>query len=343
MNIKIRNTIIFGVFLLILFAFSFTQAFGKDRLYPPEENQATPFDGLVFDQATSIDNLAVTRSLEKGQDGPLIKYDISFSHEGDPADVRILNTPVRNIFLPEGVQASLSKVTLKGDYQGLSASILENLELQDRYKKLDSFDFLPLSQTRIPLDEDIGDYAFTVYTLPRDFVYGQGQVLSSLGVFITNAQVDKFSDQLGLEEDSDLEPVAKTQRQEGTYVNSLELIDRQAVSRISTKEKLALVIFIISLALVLAGIWLEAPLADKLLSPGLALAVLSIHPALSSGVSALGAMIILPIMAGLGHVIGRVFKRDRLVFEVKDFQQALAILIGVFIISTFVFIVPRGI
>ncbi|MDO5036955.1 MAG: hypothetical protein Q4E37_01505 [Tissierellia bacterium] len=342
MDIKIRNIIIFGIFLVILLGLNFTGAFGQGLLYSQEKNEATAFDGLVFDQPANVKDLRITRGTEGDKRGHVIKYDVSFSYEGGPSDLRILNSPVRTIFFQEGVQPSLSKATLKGDYEEINRSLQENLKLADHYKKLDSFGFLAQSQIRLPLKEEVGDYTFTVYTKPRDFIYGRDKRLAEIAVFLTNARVEKFTDDLGLDKASGLEAASKTEKIAGSYVNSLELMDKASLSKISTWTKIARVLFIGGLILVLATIWLNQVKLRGLTSLGFGLVLLTLYPAIGSGVSSLGSMVIMPIMAFIGHLMVRLFPRKKLALEGKDFKQALALGLVFFFVATFVYIVPRG-
>ncbi len=223
MNIRLRNTIIYGIFLLIVFLFTLTPYFGDEVTLPVEKNQARSFDGLIFDEPVNISNLSVKRSVETDKSENLYKYDIHFNYSGDASDLRILSTPVRQIFFPDNVVASRSNATLKGEYDKINRAIIPSLSTADWFAKLTEDKFLATSEIRLPLNEKIGEYDFTVYTKPRELVLQTDKTLAEVGIFITNAKMVKFTEDVHLA-DANLSPKTTTKEESGIYVNALEIV-----------------------------------------------------------------------------------------------------------------------
>ena len=113
MNERIKKLVVFAIFILVLMLASLTAFFSKSLMWPNAEVNRE-FDGILFNNADGVENLQVSRSLEKGANENLIKYDIKFNYTGEDSTARILGTPNRQIFFDEGVGFSKSKVKLNG-------------------------------------------------------------------------------------------------------------------------------------------------------------------------------------------------------------------------------------
>ena len=321
MNKKMQNVILFGIFLLIVFSSILTQFFGASILYPSITKENTSFDGLIFDQPVNISNLSLVRSIEKDQEENLYKYDIRFTYTGDPSDLRILNTPVRQIYFPEGVSPSRSNATLKGEYDKINQSILESLHLKDRYTIDEDFKFLTKSEIRVPLSEDVGEYSFTVYTSPREFTYQGDKKLSDIGVFITNAKCEKFTDNLGIgKNEKNLKPVTNTKSQSGTFINSLELIDESNVKSTNIINKVTTALFILSIVAVLLTIAFMNKNLKFLTLLGIYVSIITMPSLFNKGLSNVAVLLILPALGYLGYLINNLIYKDKMQLKNKDFK-----------------------
>lgn len=341
MNIRLRNTIIYGIFLLIVFLFSMTHYFGDEVTFPVEKNQARSFDGLIFDEPVNITNLTVKRSVEADQNENLYKYDIHFNYTGDPSDLRILNTPVRQIFFPEDVMASRSNATLKGEYDKVNQAIIPSLSTTEWFTKLNDSKFLAKSEIRVPLNETTNEYDFTIYTKPRELVLQNDKYLAEVGIFISNAKMGKFTDDIQLI-DKDLSPKTTTKEESGIYINALEIVNDSVAKSLNRNHNVGMGLFIISVIMVLATIWINRPQLMPLRIVGMFLTILSFAPFLNKGVSNMAAIIILPVLTFIGYVLTKLFGRRRFVIKANDLKQALGISLIFLLVSVLVFIVPRG-
>lgn len=319
-----------------------THYFGDEVTFPIEKNQAKSFDGLIFDEPVNISNLTVKRSVETDQNENLYKYDIHFNYSGDPSDLRILNTPVRQIFFPEDVIASRSNATLKGEYDKINQAIIPSLSTAEWFTKLSDDKFLAKSEIRLPLDEEINEYDFTIYTKPRDLVLQTDKTLAEVGVFITNAKMGKFTDDVHLADD-DLSPKMTTKEESGIYVNALEIVNDPVAKNMKLGHNVGMFVFIISVIMVLASIWINRPQLMRLRVVGIFLNILSFAPFLNKGVSNVGALVVLPILTFIAYVLTQLFGRRKFVLKANDFKRALGVALIFLVVSIFVFIVPRGI
>ena len=100
MDKKIKNYIIYAVFIVLLFLSTLFKSFSTDVLWPKDQNYKGSFDGIIFSDPQDIAGLNVTRTIFKENNKDLVKYDISFLYEGDFGNLRILGNPVGQIFLP---------------------------------------------------------------------------------------------------------------------------------------------------------------------------------------------------------------------------------------------------
>lgn len=341
MNKKLQNGIIFAIFLLIVFLSTLLQAFRSDILYPSMVQENSSFDGLIFDNPVNVSDFSVVRSIEKSGDSNLFKYDVSFHYSGDRSDVRILNTPVRQIYLPEGVEPSRSNATLKGEYEKVNQSILESMNLKNIYGLDSDFAFLAKSEMRISLNEDVGEYQMTVYTAPREITYTGHKKLADAGVFITNARTERFTDNLGIR-DKGIKPFTNTKTQSGIYVNSLEIVNQNTVNTANLLDKVSAAFFVIGFVLVVATIFLGKKNLFPVTLVGMYLTLLSMPGLLSKGGSNLGILVIFPVLSFLAYLGAKLIHKPKLKLEAKDFKQALGATILFFFLCILLFIVPRG-
>ena len=76
MNERIKKLVVFAIFILVLMLASLTAFFSKSLMWPNAEVNRE-FDGILFNNADGVENLQVSRSLEKEANENLIKYDIN--------------------------------------------------------------------------------------------------------------------------------------------------------------------------------------------------------------------------------------------------------------------------
>ena len=120
MDKKIKNYIIYAVFIVLLFLSTLFKSFSTDVLWPKDQNAKGSFDGIIFSDPQDISGLNVTRTIFKENNKDLVKYDVSFLYEGDFGNLRILGNPVSQIFLPNKMNPVFSDVTLKGEYNKIN-------------------------------------------------------------------------------------------------------------------------------------------------------------------------------------------------------------------------------
>ncbi|MDO5301688.1 MAG: hypothetical protein Q4E76_04255 [Tissierellia bacterium] len=340
MNKQLQGLGILLGFFVIIFLLTLTSQYGAQYLYPSTFGENTAFDGLIFDEPVKVNNLTVKRSNEAHGSNYLYKYDIHFSYEGDPSDVRILGTPVRNIYFPEGVTPSRSNATLKGDYDQINTAVKENLTVKDIVAKNENFAFLPKSEMRLPLTEDVGEYDFTIYAAPRKLHYGIGEPLADVAVFVTNSRVSGFTDSVGVDNPT-IQPFTSTHNQSGMYSNVLELVNEPLLARVQLMDKVSIALFVLAVVMAVAGIFLGKNFRILILV-GMVLGAYTMPFALGMGMSHLASLIIIPLLALLAHVLYKLMGREQLRLEGKDFRQGLGIALLSLIISVLIFVVPAG-
>ncbi|MGO1581020.1 MAG: hypothetical protein ACTHWZ_06400 [Peptoniphilaceae bacterium] len=339
MNNKFKNLILFCIFILILFISTFTNQFSTTSIWSQSNDISAEFSGLLFKNPTDVSNLTIERSVVKDKKESLIKYNIEFLHQGNDSNLRILGSPVRQVFFNDNIIPSHSEVTLKGDYDKVNEKLFnEKLSLRDSYKKTEDYEFKSNSYIRVPLQEEESTYSFTLYYKPRDLIYNQDKKVASSSVFITNAKVDKFTNSQKMGENEN-----PTFNEGGFYVNAQELKDNSAISKISLLNNITSILFIISLVGVLAIIWLDKKSLSKLYIPLFMVIILTFYRFLGIGASTLAILIILPIISYLGACIARLMEKTTLILTKKELKQNLAYTILFFLLLLIIVVIPRAI
>lgn len=338
MNKKLKNVILFGIFILFLFISTFSKQFDSSNLWKDANDSGHGFNGLLFKNPIDVSNLTISRNIEKTSSKNLIKYDIEFEYSGEDSSVRILGTPVRQIFFGNSVEPSHSVVELKGDYDNINAKLFnEKFSLRDYYKKTQDYNFKAISQIRVPLTSEDSTYSFTVYYEPRELLYRGKDLVSESSAFITNAKVDKFSNAQKMGDNEN-----PTFSQGGFYVNAQEIKNNSAISRISIFNNLSYIIFLASTILVFALIWLDNKKLNKLYPIFLMLIILTFYRFLGKGSTTLGILVGYPILGYLGICISKLMNKDTLTLSKQELKQSLAYTIVFFIIILIVLIIPRA-
>ena len=339
MQKQLKNGIIFVVFLLLCFLLTFSPLMKDKVVLSPDEAKNAAFDGLIFDDPTAIDSLQVTRRIEKGPK-TLYRYDVKFHYQGKGSSVRVLGVPVRNVYLPKGANGSKSKVKLKGEYDKINGAVYDNLQMKNLLDK-EKIAFQATSEMRIPLSEDVEDYAFTIVTDPATVTAYTGKTMADIGVFLTNVKMEKFSDALGIE-DKGLRPETSTKTQSGVYMNTLELIDGKVMSRTTTAKTVAVAASVIAVVCGLALLLLDKGKLLPVVYVAMVLFAFAIPVARLKAPSNAGIFIGLPLLAFVGYLLFKLMTRSRLKLKAVDFKQALGMAIVVFVLATYFFAVPRG-
>ncbi|WP_077075477.1 hypothetical protein [Aedoeadaptatus urinae] len=339
MQKQLKNGIIFVVFLLLCFLLTFSPLMKDKAVLSPTEAKNAAFDGLIFDDPTAIDSLQVTRRIEKGP-RTLYRYDVKFHYQGKDSSVRVLGVPVRNVYLPKGANGSKSKVKLKGEYDKINGAVYDNLQMKKLLNK-EKITFQATSEMRIPLSEEVEDYAFTIVTDPATITAYTGKTVADIGVFLTNVKMEKFSDALGIE-DKGLRPETSTKTQSGIYTNTLELIDGKAMSHMSTARTIAIVAVVASVVCGLALLLLDKGKLFPVVYVAMVLFAFAVPVARLKVPSNVGIFIGMPILAFVGYLLFKLMSRGRLKLKSVDLRQALGMAIAVFVLATYLFAVPRG-
>lgn len=338
MSRKLKNVILFGIFIVILFLSTLTRQFSTDILWKQDENSAKEFQGILFQNPSDVTNFRVSRSSVDGYDGNLIKYNVEFSYIGDGSSFRVLGTPVRQIFFEAPIEAKYSVANLKGDYDKISNMLFNEklslkLPLDPKETKLQA-----KSEIRVKLDSEVENYNFSLYYTPMDIKYRQKDIVSRTSVFLTNAKVDKFTN---LQKVTDAQNVSFSDS--GFTVNAEEFKDNSKLSGISILNNLSRIIFIVSTLLVLALIWIDK---KNVLSINILLTMLmtlTFYRLLDMGATSIGALVIMPIIGYIATCISRLMSKDTLKLTSKELKQNLAYTIVFFIVILIVVIIPRAI
>lgn len=340
MSKRLKNVILFGIFIVILFISTFSSQFGKNILWSNENNEGRGFNGLLFKNPVEISELIVSRSFENKNSKDLIRYDVEFIFSGEDSSLRILGTPTRQIFFDEGIVPSHSVVSLKGDYDKINDQLFnEKLKHAELYKNVLDYEYKPISEIRVPLSSDIEKYSFSIYYEPRDLVYKNKDVVAKNTVFITNAKVDKF-----VNAEKDLEGENPYFNQSGFYVNAQEVLNSNAISRISIMNNIASVIFVASVVLVLILIWIDKKKLSNLYSLLLLLILLTFYRFLGVGTSTLAILTIYPILAYIAICISKLMGKEKNSLKItsRDLKQALGYTLLFFIVTLLICIIPRA-
>ena len=338
MSKKLKNFILFVVFIAILFVSTFSSQFSNEVLWSKEPNDGGGFSGLLFKNPVEISDLVVSRAIEgKGKDS-LIRYDVEFSFSGDQSSLRILGIPVRQVFFNDGVVPKHSVVKLKGDYDKINEQLFNNkLKHRELYKNVKNYKFDAISEIRVPLESNIEKYKFSIYYEPDQLIYNKKKVVAENSVFITNARVQKF-----VNVSKDIEGENLNFSQSGFYVNAQEIINKSEISKISLINNVDSVLFVVSVICVLILIWMDKKKLNKLYILFLLLILLTFHRFLGLGVSTLAVLVIYPILAYIAACVARLMGKEELKLTKKDLKQNLAYTIAFFVVTLIIIIIPRA-
>ncbi|WP_138158841.1 hypothetical protein [Peptoniphilus catoniae] len=338
MSKRLKNAIIFGIFILILFISTLTGKFSANNLWSQSEGISSEFGGLLFKDPADVLNLTVQRSIDKSDGEDIVKYDVEFIYQGQDSDLRILGTPVRQVFFGKGLVPSHSVVNIKGDYDKINDKLFnEKLSLNDYYKKTENYEFTAKSQIRLPLENREEAYSFTLYYKPRDLMYKSEDKFASMSVFITNARVDKFTNSQKMGENEN-----PTFSESGFYVNAQEVKNDSKVSRVSLFNNVTYLVFVVSVILVAGLIWLDKKSLSKLFIPLFMLIILTFYKFLGLAASTPVILIVFPILSYIGTSLARLMTKDTLKLTKKELKQNLAYTIAFFVFMLVVIIIPRA-
>lgn len=339
MNKKIKNYIIFALFILILFVFTFTKQFRTNMLWPDKYNTQPEFSGLQFQNPGDIEGLSITRSIVDNGNTKLIKMDVTFEFTGTNSTLRILGTPQREMFLNAGVTPVFSKQKLKGDFDKVNDVLFnEKLKYKEFYKKIPNYQFEPITEVKIPLDQSVPSYNFTLYVQPRNLYYANKGIVAYNNVFITNARVEKVVEQMG-----DINPDKQTFQQSGYYVNTIEVTNNSLINRVSFVNILSKIIFFAALALMVGLIWLDKKKMWPIYTGLFYLMTLTFYRVLGFSGTMFGTIILYPILAYIAAIAARIMERDTIAVKKKDLKQSLGIVLAFLVIVIIIFVIPRGI
>lgn len=338
MNERIKKLVVFAIFILVLMLASLTAFFSKSLMWPNAEVNRE-FDGILFNNADGVENLQVSRSLEKGANENLIKYDIKFNYTGEDSTARILGTPNRQIFFDEGVGFSKSKVNLKGDFDKINKSLFEEklkLKVKDFYNKTDNKDFKSVSEVKLALKEKVGEYEFTVYYKPNPLYFSGGQKVEDASIFVTNAKVENWTESI-----KSSNSVKEAYTNSGYYVNKIELINQGLINKISLINTASTVIFLVLTLGVIALIWFDRGNFQIYLG-ALFLMIPAFYRFIDKGTSNLGVLIAYPILGLIASIAARFLASDGdFTFGNKEMKQSVAFLLMYFVFSLVLFVIPR--
>ncbi len=336
MSERIKKYIIFAIFIIVLFLSSLTQFFSKDLLWP-DDGKDRYFSGIIFQNPTNVEDLVVSRSVENQNNEDLIKYTISFTYTGEDSTARIMGVPARHIFFEEGILPYYSIANLKGDYEKVNNTLFNaKFRLRDFYNKSKDNFYKPYSVMRIPLEEKIGDYSFTVYYKPENLLFSGRRVVEKTSVFITNARMSDFK-----ESTKTTDSIKEAFNDSGYYVNKLEMINSSFVSRINILNTLATVVFLVLCLFVVVMIWFNRNNYILYVVP-MFIMISTFYRFIDKGSSNLGIIIIYPILGFIGALAGKLISKDVVMVDKKDLKQSLGLALMYLCFCIIVFIVPRA-
>ena len=338
MNERIKKLVVFAIFLLVLMLASLTAFFSKSLLWP-NSNVNREFDGILFNNADGVENLQVTRSVEKDGNESLIKYDINFNYTGEDTTARILGTPNRQIYFDEGVTYGKSKVNLKGDFDKINKSLFEEklkLKVKDFYNKTDKKEFKAVSEVKLSLKEKVGEYNFQVYYKANPLYFSGGQKVEDASVFVTNAKVENWT-----ETTKSTNSVKEAYTNSGYYVNKLELINQGLINKISLINTISTVVLLVISLGVIALIWFDRGNFQIYLG-AFFIMIPAFYRFIDKGTSNLGVLIAYPILGCIGSIAARyIGSEGEFKFGTKEMKQSVAFLLIYFVFSVIFFMIPR--
>lgn len=337
MNKKIRNFIIYAIFLLIVAGCTLTPWFGSEFLWKAENNKEVPFSGIYFDTPTNINNFKIRRSENNSSGKNLISYDIEFEYIGNDSSMRIIGKLGEQAFFGDTVVPRHSKATLKGEYDVINNLLFDDkLNYGDLYKKIENYKLTSISEIRVPLSESVKDYKFKISYEPKELIYSENNKLATLTVFLTNARVDNFTDSEYINQSE-----VQSFNESGMYVNVLELFDDAKINSINFWKNVNNVIFILSTILVVGLIWLGRTSNPYILMALMFANILTLYAFFEIGITTKGILYIFPILGIVTVILSRLMARDRLAFNKYDFSQSLGGAILLALLGIIVYVVPN--
>lgn len=336
MSEKIKKYIIFAAFIIVLLLLSLSHFFSKDLLWPSSgENRY--FSGIIFQNPTGIEDLIVTRSVERENNEYLIKYNYNFSYKGEDSTARIMGLPVRQIYFDEDTNPVHSVAKLRGDYEKINNTLFSTkFKLKDYYKKSGKDNYIPLTTIRIPLVEREGSYSFDAYYRPESLLFSGGRIVERTSIFLTNARVSDFKESTKI-----TDSIKEAFNDSGFYVNKLELINDKLVTRINIVNTCATIGFLFSMIFLIAMIWFNKANHFYYLIPMLAI-IPTFYRFLGKGTSNLGILLIYPILGFLAAFSSKLISKDHVEVESKDLKQSLAFALAFYAFCILFFIIPRA-
>lgn len=340
-NKKIINLIIYAILFVVLALSVLSPLIGKELLWNPEANTSMPFNGINFDVPTNISNFKITRSINESLNRELISYDVEFKYTGDDSNMRIIGKLGEQAFFGSGVVPKKSNVVLKGDFGVINDSLFnEKLQLKDYYKKTEDYQLDSISEVRVPLTEDIGEYKFRVSYEPRKLVYNLGEELGTMAVFITNGRVDKFSD-TKYEEEKTNKIETQSYVEQKIYVNLLESFDEKQISNLERNKNINNVIFILSVLASIIMIWINKKTNPFILVCLIFVNILTFYRFFNLGVATKAVVFIFPILGYIGLVLGKLINKEKINIHKHDLTQGLAGAIFMLFLGLMVYVVPK--
>lgn len=337
MNKKIKNLVLYGILMVIVFGSVFTPFIADEFLWKPENNKAIPFSGIHFDIPTNISNFKIRRSETQVLNDDLISYDIEFEYKGADSSMRIIGKIAEQAFFGDTVVPRHSKATLKGEYDKINNILFdEKFTFGDLYKKIVDYKFTSVSEIRVPLSESVKNYKFRLSYDPKILIYSEGKELAKTSVFLTNARVDNFTDGEYVNSSEIL-----SFNESGMYINALEVYDEESITNISFWKNVNNVVFILSVIISLILIWLDRINSPYFLITTILVSILTFYRFFEFGVSTLATVTVFPILGILAVIIGRLTSREKIQFNKYDFAQGLLGAFTLFILSLILYIMPK--
>lgn len=337
MSRKLKNIILFGIFIAILFFSTLTKQFSNDILWKQDKNSAKEFQGILFQNPSDIKNLRVSRVPFENSAYNLVRYNVEFSYTGDGSSFRILGTPVRQVFFDEGIEATHSVVNLKGDYDKIVTKLFNEKMVLGLPIKVEDLNLEPKSEIKVTLNPEVETYAFSIYYNSMDIKYRQEDVISKLSVFLTNANIDKFTNSQSATDAQNI-----NFSDSGFNVNAQQIKDNSKITSISLINNVSKVLFIGAAIIILALIWVDKKNLSLLYIPLMMSMILTFYRFMDMGATAIGALIIMPIIAYISTCIARLMSKDSARITGKELKQNLAFAILFFIVVLIVIIIPRA-
>ncbi|WBW49720.1 hypothetical protein O6R05_06880 [Peptoniphilus equinus] len=332
MNRKLKDLILLGIFIVILFISTISNQFSTDILWK-QDNSVREYQGLLFNAPADITGLKVSRG--NTQEG-LVTYNVEFSYIGSGSGLRILGTPVRQVFFDEGLTPKHSEVKLRGDYSKINDLLVnEKLTVKPHGDNVPPFE--ARSTMRVDLDPEVEHYAFTLHYAPLETNYRMTDKVADTSVFITNAKVDKFTNS-----QTNTDAKTTTFSESGFTVNVEENQNSSTMSHVTFLDTVSKVVFIGAALGVVALIYLTRREHHALVIVLMMLMVLSFYRMLDMGATTIGTLVVMPIVFYIGTVLARFMGKERLHVNGKELKQNLAFTVVFFVAALVLIVLPQA-